>query len=1171
MKFGTLEEPNLIGREQELAQLQQLFKSTINGKGRTVFISGEAGAGKSRLVREFLFKARNQGVAVLSGWCLSESGISYFPFIEAFKNIPSPASDDNGPVQADPFKGFNGPMPVSSENFLAPNWQPTSWQFAKSNREEPAISPTIWRDQAFATVNKILRELSVQTPVILVLEDVHWADSASLALLHYIARTILDERVLLIATYRIEELTQDLQGHSRPLLTEMRLMSREDLFSEIRLSNLNRNSVLQFVEGMVGGAADQYFIEKINAASNGNPLFILESVRMLFENKQISKRDDSWGLSVDSLGIPAKIKDIILQRISILNRDQRKLLDAASVIGEKFTVDLLSLVLGRDNFEVIDGLNSIAQSTSILVDNGEFFRFDHARSREVLYETLALSLKRGYHARIADLIEKTSKEALPIADLAHHYLQAGNEEKSLKYSLAAGLEALARYGNKEAIYHLQYALQKVENKPEHLSEKATALEALGDALYASNRFGEAREKFETLIQILSGKAKSRALRKAVVAAYYQNDVGKIQELTKLAEADTTIDRVEAARILGHKARAAGLTFKFQDAFNYLKTTVAVFEEEYALADAAWDLFAVGNVGVWYGELETGVAAILRSLALHEKLGDVHSQLEAYLYAGHCFSGCALFKEAIEMYYKVIEIDNELKLNDYIRLVPAYFNLAKALRYVDPQQAHLILLKALDYCRKSDSPFIAAVLQLLVSESIVLGDHELSERYYMELQSLPAAILARPVNTQMANTINALYCASKSQYEEAYKYFETQFKLVEMYAPKSPGMKIPPLYSYSWMLKKEGKTKEAQEVLKEIETLTNGAIERFAHVSVHCGLITYTHPEISQEFNIRLDLVNASRASGSIVGVDNLVIPEFEVQKISPNCIIDDSRLKFNDSVLKPFEVKSIDLSVKAKHVGAFSLCPTVIYIDDLGQTKSSTTRLFTLNIQPKLQTPGKLTTGIASLDQLLSGGIPEGYSIAFSSNLFDERQYIIQRFIEAGVESDQTIFYLTDDQKKGVSLAKQLPNNLRVFIFNPRLEFATTSLDNVLGFKGVENLTDIDIALTKAFRPLISSNFPKRICIEIISDVLIRHHALTTRKWLQGLIQELKSHGFTILGVINPKMHPQEEIEAVISLFDGEIDLYEKDLGTRSQKIVKIKRLSGQEYSNAETDFYISP
>ena len=154
------------------------------------------------------------------------------------------------------------------------------------------------------------------------------------------------------------------------------------------------------------GVYSQSFSEKLAAESRGNPLFVVESLRMLNERKSLVQENKQWRLAVDELGIPSKIKDIILRRLSRLKYAQRRVLDAASVIGEEFNVELLSTVLGQDSLDVLETLSLIAQSTSIVLDAGDYYRFDHARSREVLYEELSTSLKKGYHNRIAEKLEK---------------------------------------------------------------------------------------------------------------------------------------------------------------------------------------------------------------------------------------------------------------------------------------------------------------------------------------------------------------------------------------------------------------------------------------------------------------------------------------------------------------------------------------------------------------------------------------------------------------------------------------------------------------------------------------------------------------------------------------------------------------------------------------------
>ena len=151
------------------------------------------------------------------------------------------------------------------------------------------------------------------------------------------------------------------------------------------------------------------------------------------------------------------------------------------------------------------------------------------------------------------------------------------------------------------------------------------------------------------------------------------------------------------------------------------------------------------------------------------------------------------------------------------------------------------------------------------------------------------------------------------------------------------------------------------------------------------------------------------------------------------------------------------------------------------------------------------------------------------------------------------------------ALAEKFPSSLFLFICNPRADIIVKNLPNVFKMKGIENLTDIDIALIKSFRMFDNSQSgPKRACIEIISDVLLQHHAVTTRKWLSGLLPELKTKGFTTLAVINPQMHPQEEVQAISGLFEGEIRITEKDAEKGPEKILRIRKLYNQRYIDTE-------
>jgi KaiC/GvpD/RAD55 family RecA-like ATPase len=210
--------------------------------------------------------------------------------------------------------------------------------------------------------------------------------------------------------------------------------------------------------------------------------------------------------------------------------------------------------------------------------------------------------------------------------------------------------------------------------------------------------------------------------------------------------------------------------------------------------------------------------------------------------------------------------------------------------------------------------------------------------------------------------------------------------------------------------------------------------------------------------------------------------------------------------------------------------------------------------------PGRVKTGYREFDNLLFGGIPEKYAVALTSISCDETKLLINRFLEKGAREGEITFLITVGTRRWEKLAEEFPN-FNLFICNPQAETTVAALPNVVKIRGVENLTDVNIPLFSALRKLgASSGEPRRICIEILSDILLQHRAVQTRRWLIGLAAELKSRGFTILAIMNPHMHPAEEVQAVLDLFDGEIEVYEKE----NQKFLRIKKMYEQDYIENE-------
>ena len=213
----------------------------------------------------------------------------------------------------------------------------------------------------------------------------------------------------------------------------------------------------------------------------------------------------------------------------------------------------------------------------------------------------------------------------------------------------------------------------------------------------------------------------------------------------------------------------------------------------------------------------------------------------------------------------------------------------------------------------------------------------------------------------------------------------------------------------------------------------------------------------------------------------------------------------------------------------------------------------------------RISTGYKDLDNFLFGGLPEKYAVIITSPSNDEREILIKNFLRAGINVGEVTFYLALDSENGRSFAEEHPGNFYLFLSNPCANKSDMSLPNVFNLDGVSNLSNIDIALTKSLRRLEStSSGAKRICIDIISDVLLQHGSIITRKWVSRLVSELKSKGFTILALINPLMHSPDQVQAILGLFDGEIKIYEKETEDGVENILRIKKMYNQQYLKGE-------
>jgi len=920
----------MIGRERELEELNRELQGAVEGKGSTILISAEAGIGKTRLVTEFLKSVKQENITKLSGWCLFKAGVPYFPFIEAFSNYYSTLGEKS-----------------SREKTELNSWlkEPAK---AELSTQLKYLTPQALKDQTFEVVAKTIRSIATQNPVIFVVEDIHWADSASLALLHYISRaTHHSEKVLILATFRSEELTNDSEGYPHQLAETLVAMRREDLFRTIDLHNLTPSSITQIAESMLGGRLQQGLSEKLAVESEGSPLFAVESLRMLHEHNNLVQENDVWRLRTEKLGVPLKIRDILIQRLACLNNAQKRLLDAASVIGDYFEAGLLSAIVEQDSLEVLETLNVIAHSTSMILADESRFRFDHARSREIIYESLVQPLKQGYHKKIAETLENTKGKNLPFSELANHYAQSGNNEKAVKYAFEAGHDALLKWSNSEAIKHFEYVLK---NLPKGQSEvKIAALDGLGDAYKASCMYDEAMKTFNELAESTTGASRLRAIRKAMDAAYDQgSNPDLLLTYARKAKELGVNDRLEMARIIGNRAKAwswSGRGDAKMDLADY-NAALRVFEEECSLVDVAEALYRSGTVSTFFEDSrERGLGQLLRSLAIFRELGEARKELETRMWLAQGFQCCGLMSEATRENSEVIEKGGKMGL--FNSMAHACWQLSNIYSHRGKlEEALSIALKEFELCNKTDSSYRKGVAcaQLAYLYSLN-GKLEEADKYFNMLSELlPTDVLSNEMHGFCS--FLGVYFFAKGQLDEANQFFT---KAIEFY--KKTNLPSEPWFrqNYAWVLEKQGCVDEARLQLsraqKMLENLQSFAENKFVHANLHLNVLMPRYVLVGEEFEMRLELVNVSRNSGVIVELEGLIPQNAQIISFPSFCRVQDSSIWMNQRKIDPFQVDTIKLHMKLSEIGVYNSEPSVSYVDDLGTLKENKASMISITAQ----------------------------------------------------------------------------------------------------------------------------------------------------------------------------------------------------------------------------------
>jgi DNA-binding SARP family transcriptional activator/energy-coupling factor transporter ATP-binding protein EcfA2 len=616
--FAATPAAPLVGRDVELARLRREWQRATAGERRLVVLAGEAGIGKSRLAAELARVALDDGGEVLVGHADEEAPTPYQPFVEALGHHPY-------------LLEAVGRLPEGSRvrlSRLLPEAVPGHPPLPDAQDQE------LDRFRLLEAVAALLAELARAAPLLLVLEDLHWADHATLALLLHLARSPVQAPLLVLVTCRE-------QGRAgAPLLAHtLAELRRHRLAEPLALKPLDQAGVDGLVAGYLRQRPPARFAASVGRATDGNPFLVEELLRQLQETGAIDPGGGRWpqAAAAEQLEVPQAVREVLAQRLARLPAATAELLGVAAVLGREFEFTLLGRITGWDDEPLLEGVEE-ALRAGILSERGASWEasywFRHALIRQALYTTLSLPRRQRLHLRAAEAIEAGGPpDATRVATVALHLRLAGplaDPAKAVELSLRASEAAEGVYAWDDAVTHLRAALDLLDRGGGPPAERARLAERLGDLIYRAGvgleeGIGHLQRALAGYLALGDEQAAARTRsRLGMHLSTYPATADVAAALAEFQAAEAVIARQPARRSLGYLyvGMAAAAVFGLRTERLEVASRRALEMGE-ALGDdrlAGWAAYQRAWWAFNRGRLAEG-------LALHERVRDTAGRLE----------------------------------------------------------------------------------------------------------------------------------------------------------------------------------------------------------------------------------------------------------------------------------------------------------------------------------------------------------------------------------------------------------------------------------------------------------------------------------------------------------------------------------------------------------------
>jgi tetratricopeptide (TPR) repeat protein len=821
-------EAPLVDRVEEMNALKEAVYRAVHGEGGLVFIHGEAGIGKTRLIRELGAYAQSRGVQVLYGRCPALFRMDGVPPYVLWKEVIKDYLETCNPEQLFRVVGY---YPAEVAKLV-----PEISQKLRAIPQSFAISPEQEQNRLFEAVSQFITNISRETPLLVVLDDLQWTDPSSLLLLHYLARGVQKTPLLLLGAYRSSDI--DAKHPLTPVLAEL---NRERLPQSIQLKRMSLNDVSEMIKNILEQEdVPAEFCTLVYEKTKGNPFFAEEVIKSLKEEEVIFRGDNTWKFkNVSKIEFPETVKNVLKTRFNRLDEECQNVLTMASFIGNDFTLEAMSALTSIEENKLLELTDKMLKTGLIRereVRGEGVCSFADILVRDVIYEEVSLLKRKKIHGVVGYALEKVYAGKIDehFGELAYHFLEGGDKDRALDYFLKAGERASKVYANTEAASYFQSALTLLEEREGERREKARVLEALGDIKRLVGEYDVCLRFWNEALSLrkqLDEKEKVAELHRKIAVVLWR-EVGKkeqaqenFDEALRILEAEP--ESVELAALYAARASMSYFTEDVTKARSWAEKALELGRKLNALEVIASSYIDLGLVLGAGGETTEAIECLEKALKTALENGYVDIALRAYnnlaaeLPTEKTERMLDCHEKGLELAKKAGHIQEISWLEG--QLATEYFsmgNTGKALTLVEESEV---------LGRRIGNLFNLSVSTLFLGVLYhVIGEWNKGERYLQESLRISQNIN----NTQsLSNSYQFLgWCQyDRGEYAKAKEYFE---KMSEIDERRGKAVQVTDYQRFAMTYIELGEIDKAKTLL--------GDMHKFAHEKQNRQLIADEH-------------------------------------------------------------------------------------------------------------------------------------------------------------------------------------------------------------------------------------------------------------------------------------------------------------------------------------------